>query len=156
MIEGRARERGDSGGADGARGRAFTGGLVVPYTGPRVMESTFELEARLGTWQFDGVRKGRGRFVNGVSRDFMDRVLALCEGWADWCAVGGWVEMHDYVGRINGRHNQMQVGCRCAHQVVTETPHACLGFRVQGLGLAKGLGRCAHQVVPEAPHARRI
>ena len=130
VIEGRARERGDSGGADGVRGMAFTGGLVVPYTGPRVMESTFELEARLGTWQFDGVRKGRGRFVNGVSRDFMDRVLALCEGWADWCAVGGWVEMHDYVGRINGRHNQMQVGCRCAHQVVTETPHARLGCRV--------------------------
>jgi hypothetical protein len=83
--------------------RGERGGPIL--SGPKVIGSTFELEARLGTWQWDGVRRGRGRFANGVSREFMDRVLALCEGWADWSPVGGWEEMHDYVGRVN----QLQV-----------------------------------------------
>ena len=39
---------------------------------------------------YDGTQKTRGRFDNGVPREFMDHVLALCEGWADWNAVGGW------------------------------------------------------------------
>jgi len=62
-------------------------GLVLP--GPRVIGSSFELEARLGSWLYEGPNQMRGRFDNGVSREFMDRVLALCEGWADWRAVGG-------------------------------------------------------------------
>ena len=47
-------------------------------------------------------------YKTGVSRELMDRVLALCEGWGDWSAAGGWEEMHDYVSRTN----QLQVSRR--------------------------------------------
>jgi len=65
---------------------------------------TYELEARLGFVQ-DGRGQGgsgeeRARFDNGVSRDFMDRVLDLCEEWDDWTSVSAWNEMHDFIFRV--------------------------------------------------------
>ena len=65
---------------------------------------TYELEARLGFVQ-DGRGQGgsgeeRARFDNGVSREFMDRVLDLCEEWDDWTSVSAWNEMHDFIFRV--------------------------------------------------------
>lgn len=65
---------------------------------------TYELEARLGFVQ-DGRGQGgsgeeKARFDNGVSREFMDRVLDLCEEWGDWTSLSGWSEMHDLIFRV--------------------------------------------------------
>jgi len=73
--------------------------------------SSFELEARLGTWvPGEEARGTTARFANGVSREFMDRVLDLCQGWDDWSAAEGWREMHDYIFRIGNAQVRTTVG----------------------------------------------
>mmetsp|Transcript_42150 Transcript_42150/g.132764 ORF Transcript_42150/g.132764 Transcript_42150/m.132764 type:complete len:747 (-) Transcript_42150:855-3095(-) len=70
--------------------------------------TSYELEARLGKW-LPGTSGSPGRFRNGVTREFMDRVLGMCEGWDDWTEHGEWKEIHDYILKVGSNQYRVAV-----------------------------------------------
>lgn len=59
---------------------------------------TFELEARLG--KFDAVA---GAFRPGVSKEFMDRCIAVFNQWDGWAEVTPWAQTEDTYYEANGK-----------------------------------------------------
>jgi hypothetical protein len=56
---------------------------------PPSTQGSYELECRFGTWQGQ-------YFHNGVSRVFVEKILAMFETFPQWSKVTDWEETHDY------------------------------------------------------------